>query len=341
MKHERNELLQVPGNGKLQKFWHTFFREQEGSIAVVVAVAMAALLGFSALVMDLGTAYNEAAKLQNAMDSAALAGARELPAANLSSSEWAAAKNVALSYAAENQFDLTSDDLTPVYKDDNPDKQIIGIQATRSAVVDYQFIKVLGIQSGTLTRSATAAMQPAGAVTGAVPLSITDTALAQAINDGKTDSMLIKISSSSYNEEDGWFGALLFPGTNPADYTDLLAYGYDGEIYEGQILDMNLGNMSGPTLIGFTTRYNSCTDGCTATNYEPNCPRLVIIPVVTIGEKKTVEVQSFAAFFLNSCTGEGTNSLIYATYIGKYVVPNSGHGTSSEDFGVYTIKLTH
>lgn len=51
-----------------------FFRAEEGSVTVFVAVAMTVLLGFSALAVDYGSLTNERSLLQNAADAAALAG---------------------------------------------------------------------------------------------------------------------------------------------------------------------------------------------------------------------------------------------------------------------------
>ena len=45
----------------------------------MVALLLGVLLGFAALVVDVGMMYTEKAKLQNAADAAALAGAQNLP----------------------------------------------------------------------------------------------------------------------------------------------------------------------------------------------------------------------------------------------------------------------
>jgi Flp pilus assembly protein TadG len=53
-------------------------REQEGAIAVMLALMLAALLGVVALAFDLGRAWNLDTELQHAADAAALAGATQL-----------------------------------------------------------------------------------------------------------------------------------------------------------------------------------------------------------------------------------------------------------------------
>ena len=66
-------------------------KEQDGATAVIVALLMVALIGMSALVIDLGNSYLSASKLQSALDSTALAAVQELPADNTEDPDWQAA----------------------------------------------------------------------------------------------------------------------------------------------------------------------------------------------------------------------------------------------------------
>jgi hypothetical protein len=140
---------------------------------VIAALSMAALFGFSPPRLDLGLSYHEAARLQNALDSAVLAAVSELPADSLFSAGWAAAQGQAVRFAAANGVSLAGDELEPVYPEGLSSGRIIGIRATKSIAVNYSFARVFGIGQGLLTRTAAAGIVPAGAVTGAVPLSIT------------------------------------------------------------------------------------------------------------------------------------------------------------------------
>ncbi len=329
---------------KLRNFLDKFFSQQKGSVAVVVALSLVVLLGFSALVVDFGSVHNQKSKLQNALDSAVLSAAQELPAGNTSSVKWIEAQNQAITYAAANNYEISADDIEPVYKDNQMTNKIIGIKVTKSIGVDYYFAKVMGFDSATVSGIAAAGVTPAGGVTGAVPLSITDSSLRAAINAGATDNLTIKCSSNANDigidnsTASGWFGALDF-GSGASDYTLYIANGYSGSIQVGQILDMENGNMSGPTLDGFTTRYNKCADGCTADNFTDDCPRIVYVPVVQVISNSQVKVVSFAAFYLLECGGNGKNSYIKAKYIPGKVIPNSATGAGGEDFGLYTSRL--
>lgn len=330
---------------RLRDLFCRFFQNQRGSVAVITAVSITALIGFAALVLDLGGAYNEASKLQNALDSAVLAAAQELPAENSSSEHWGAAKNEAVSLSEQNNYRLTPDEIKPIYEDDISSNRIIGIKVTKSIEVSYNFARVFGVNSSTITRTASAELAPAGGLRNAVPLSITSSALSNAIAKHAVDNLTIKCCSTSGDigidctGDSGWFGALRFEDSGASVYEALLAYGYQGDLYVGQILDMENGNMSGPTLDGFTTRYYSCTSGCTPACYEADCPRLVYIPVVEILPKDQVKIVSFATFFLTECGGSGNDCYIKATYIPDVVVPDAVAGSSAQDFGVYVTRL--
>lgn len=335
---------------RLQNVLHKTRRDRSGSVMVITALAMVVLMGFSALVLDLGSVYYVSSKMQNALDSAALGAVRELPADSTSSSKWTAARSEAIALAAANKFTLSEDDIHPVYQDGDSSKKIIGIRVTKSSEVQYNFARALGIDSAMVSRAAAAELKSAGGIsgTGVVPLCVTADSLSAAIKEGYTTNLVIKCTPKTTDinitEEGGWFGALDF-GSGASDYTYTLAYGYDGELHVGDIVGMETGNMTGPTLTGFTTRYDMCTDGCTSTNYEPNCPKIVYVPVVStdptdpdIGNKQ-VKIVSFAAFFLES-VGTASDPEIRATYLPEIVLSDTVSGTSSEDFGVYVSRLT-
>lgn len=61
-----------------RKRWLTPSRDESGSVAVITAICLVFLVGFVALVLDVGHLYAVRSELQNASDAAALAGARAL-----------------------------------------------------------------------------------------------------------------------------------------------------------------------------------------------------------------------------------------------------------------------
>ena len=321
------------------------YNEQLGSVSMIAALFMAVLIGIAGFTLDKGVYYSEGSKLQNSLDSAVLAASMELPASSVHSSNWTLAENKAISYVSLNKFEITRDDLEPIYQNDNPLNQVIGIRATKTVTINYNFIKVLGINSGTVTRTSSAGLSPVGGVKGVVPLCISASGLSSAIASGVIEGLIIKCSTDSAligidpHTASGWFGAVRIDGSGASQFSTLLANGYSGILTVGQVLDMESGNMSGPTMDGFTTRVSRCTEGCTADSYLPDCPRLVYVPVIDVLPGKQVKIVAFAAFFLESCGGSGNNSYIKATYMEGISMSSSAAGKSGQDFGLYVNKL--
>lgn len=79
-------------------------RGERGAVVVLVAIAIAVLLGFLAFVLNAGHATGARGELQNGSDAAALAGAREL---NGRESGVASARQVAIAFAFHHDTDTT------------------------------------------------------------------------------------------------------------------------------------------------------------------------------------------------------------------------------------------
>jgi len=323
-------------------------RKEEGAVAIIVAFAMIGLMASAALAIDLGMASYKISKLQNAMDSAALAAVQELPAADTSSPEWTSATAIATEYAQKNGIDHVT--ISPVYRSG----KIVGAQATSDTLVEYTFAKVLGKESGTYNRDATAEKQPVSQTVseGIVPLAAWEELMTTngGIQPGQTVSLKVGVDGQKEYPGSGWFGALSLGGTGADNYKDNLINGYHGdEVYPGAELTTENGNMSGPTIDGMQTRIGS--DACTYDEYAATgdwptmeeCPRIVIVPIVYAfdysGHYK-VKVRSFAAFFIETFTEAAGKTTITGRYIPDYTISgNTKTDTTISDYGVNAIKL--
>ena len=103
---------------------------ESGQSAALFAVVLVALMGFSALVVDVGSIYLARTELQNAADIAALAAACDLPTAGT-------AVNTARHYAAMNGADEATTTVTTPYNGD-PNK----VEVVCSKYVSYTFARV-------------------------------------------------------------------------------------------------------------------------------------------------------------------------------------------------------
>ncbi len=329
---------------KLRKQLQDIRKNQDGAIIVIFAVSLSVLIAFSAFAIDIGVKVNKASKLQNALDSAVLAAAQELPANDTISQEWDQAKAVANHYLALNGIDnVDSLTITPVYQNNTVGNPIIGVTLEDTIQYEYHFARIFGLEQGNLSRSATAQLRTVHGMSGLAPLCITESSMAN-IQPG--EARTLKFGSQVEDGDDGffvssgWFGIIQLDGTGANEYRDDFIYGCSRVISVEEILDMQCGNLSGPTMQAFNTRIMGHTS-CTYENHEANCPRIVTIPVVTVLESKEVQTVGFASFFIQDVSGNGNKSIITATYLDRNIVPGTVIAGNGGDFGVYVVKLTN
>jgi len=130
----------------IQKIFNRLHKEESGQSLVMIVLLLGVLLGFSALVVDVGLLYAEKAKLQNAADAAALAGAQVLPNTTL-------AAGFAETYANSNG--VLSSGITGVTFPGGDNKKI---KVDVESEVPYIFVNFLNLvgTSTTVTASALA-----------------------------------------------------------------------------------------------------------------------------------------------------------------------------------------
>lgn len=331
---------------------HDFDRES-GQTAVLFAMMIVVIIGMLALVIDYGMPARTARRLQNAADSAALAGATLLPAKGLLNAE--PARKEAIAYAGKNGYT----DVAVSFRKSSgagitlPDsgggtadgENYTIIDVTVKATVDYTFAKIFGHSSVELERSASAQVKAITSLRGVVPLSIKKDEMDAALASGNY-YMTLKYGGGSGSN--GAYGAIDLDGSNgggASQYKDRLVNGYDGTISVGDLLPAENGNMSGPTESGVQQRYNACTHfpsagGCTPTQYDKNCPRIMMIPVVVYTGAHTVEIQGFAPFLISSYHGSGNECFVYGSYLPSYITEGDVDPSAPENpYGPYTVKL--
>jgi Flp pilus assembly protein TadG len=132
------------------RIFHT--ANERGQVAVIVAISLIAFIGIMSYVIDVGSLYETRAKLQNAVDAAALAGAQDLP-------------NTSNATATANQYiqlnGYQPSDISITFSDSN---QVINVSINKN--VAYNFAGVFGLQSGNVYATASAKRVPLGAAFG-------------------------------------------------------------------------------------------------------------------------------------------------------------------------------
>lgn len=122
-----------------------FKREEGGQVLVLAAMAMTALLGMSAFVIDVASWYQLQRRTQAAADAGALAAAQYLP------SNASTAVSTAQTYVGKNIAGATATITTPYNSDTSK------IHVTVTATAPTFFAKIFGINSVTVSSDSTAA----------------------------------------------------------------------------------------------------------------------------------------------------------------------------------------
>lgn len=297
-------------------------KEEKGAALILMALGVAVIMGLTALVTDLGLMYYNKIQVANAADAAVLAGVQALPA------DETKARELARDYAEKNG-------VTSITVTIGADKKNIEVQAERT--IGLMLAKALGIESSTARANSQAALEPLTGVKGIVPLGVTE----QEFVFGET--YLLKYAAGDDPEGDyhsGWLGLLALQGPGAKLYLDDLKYGFDQEVKIGDILNIQTGNISGNTYDGVQYRIDQCKHlpSCTFDNYHEDCTRIMLIPIISPYDDKSIQVNGFAVFFVESVEGMGVDNYITGKFI-RHTISGSSSVTGPDN-GVYVPRLS-
>lgn len=300
---------------------------ERGQVLILVALSLVGLLGFLALVVDVGFLYAERAKAMNAAEAATTAGVQSLPADPIS------ARAAALEYAARNG--ISSERTTVTVSLDNTRLDV----AVRSDAPLF-FARVFGLETVEVSGKAAAVVSAVRSLRGAKPLGVEE----QQFIYGAT--YYLKNSPGYGGSYKGNFGALALGGHGGANYRDNLEHGYPGELKLGDVVESEPGNMSGPTSQGLGALIDADPTG-TYDNHDPGSPRIIKVPVVRWsdggGGRSDATVVGFAAFWLESVGGSGRENYVTGRFMQMLTsneVGEAGSGDDSAyDFGLYSYRL--
>lgn len=299
---------------------------EQGAVLVLVALGMVVLLGCASFVTDIGLLYTSRNHLINTADAAALAGAQELP------DQPELAEAVARDYSRANG--VAEECLDVKISTDN---RSITVRPRRD--VQFLFARVLGFTEQEVNAEATALTAPLTGAVGIVPFSIEEQELEMGERYFLKEGAGGPAKAGPDGRRCGWYGALdpdNHPGGGANDYRERIKHGYQMKLQVGDRILIESGNMSGPTTQGVEYRIKQCKNGCTHDNFDLDCPRVMIIPVIKPVNSKEVEIRGFAAFFLEGVQGQGKDNYV----IGRFVrMVSSGELGGGTDYGAYAVKL--
>ncbi len=290
---------------------------EAGNVSVIVTMFMIAMLGATALVTDVGSAYMAKNKLLNALDAGALAGIDNIFQGQ------AAAQSAAISYVNKN-----GESVDQVVVNTTADT----VDLYRTIQIPFAFAKVLGFNSVTYQAHVQASAGTLVSGTGFVPIGVQE----QNFVYGQTYTL----SDGSGEGVDGNYGFLALGGTGACVFEQNLMYGYNGVLQVGEQVETEPGVMEGPVSTAISYRLNEGEDSTFSTATEDS-PRVMLMPVIDSSSehgRSEVTIVGFAAFYLDGLQGSGGHQEIIGRFM-RMVVPGTvGQGMN---FGLYSVKLTH
>lgn len=313
-------------------------KEEKGAVLVLVAAAVTAMMGFAALVVDVGNLYLNKTQLSNAADAAVLAAAQELPknAAN--------AQVIAKDYTARNgkANDVTTTTISS-------DSKTIEVNINRD--VQLFFAPILGFDNSTVSASAAAQVSIAASVPWIVPFVLPKT---QTFDYDHQFTMRMYDPKKPHGEYEFDYMNVGIQNTNFQDYIKYLKYGYQKTFKIGdnmQYLGPSSGGKESVEAFYDRTLRDSNTDYSKA---KIGDSRVMLIPLVdqmlprNTSEGTPMKIIGFVGFFLET-VHKGTiqkdgnyGVTFYAK--GRFLKDlNVGTGDSTSnpiyDYGVRTIRL--
>lgn len=292
--------------------------DNKGNVSIILCLIITAIFGFTALALDIGIVYVEKAKLNNAIDSAALAGVMELP------NDATKAKLITLDYLGKNN--VTENEVAINIA---PDNKSIEIDAVRN--VKHLFAPIIGISNSNVQVSTKAIIAPVKSVNeGIRPFAV------EVFNFSYGD--LVTLKAGAGDGYHGNYGVVDLGGSGANVYRSNALFGFNGTVSVGDEIKTETGDMSGATN-DIKNYINS--EQSSFTNFPRNSIRLWTLPLVNtlaVNGSGNVNVVGFAEFYIEDITKKSGKIEINGRFI-KYVI-NSKVDTNLNDTGAYGAKLS-
>ena len=270
------------------KYILALLKKRDGVVSVIIATMLTFIIGFVALVTDVGIMYVNHSQLENMADAGALAGAQEY------FFNHAQVEVVAENYALQNG---KADDLIHAWVDSDEMKVFV----TASRNVDMYFAKVLGIKNANISAISAAKIATVIGTSNVSPFAITwDN---EFLPGGSAEGTKFTLKVDEKGAFQGNFHTVRLQSINGGDsgasvVKDNIIYGSAQVLKVGDKIKTETGNMTGPIKQGITERL-STTGG-----------NIVIIPIIEEtwtdlgGGIELVTVKGFGAFDIDYSDGK-------------------------------------
>jgi len=316
-------------------------KNEKGSALIFAALVMVSMVGFAALAIDTGMILTADHQLQNAVDAAALAGASGL----LNNQSVATSRAIAaggLNDCINQAVNISAANVS------YPTPTRIRVQANRR--VNLFVAPILGINTSTVTAASSALVDKVSETTRLKPWAIPD------LNWTIGDPVVLKAGGlGAPSTNPSYFYAIDYPPLNKGNpvtgsdaYNDGINNSYQGTVTIGDQIQLEPGNMSGPTDQGVNYLVSQdpgafwdAQQGAVLGSNSPgfSSPRIIKIPFYDSNDpphsgRSTITVTGLGSFFLEGITSDGD-------VIGRFMkITSAGNNKGGPGSGtIYKIKL--
>ena len=278
---------------------------------------MVMLLGFTAIVVDVGKLYAEKSSLQKSVDAAVLGSAQVLTTSQ------AEARRIARELSLENKFTLPDSNISIT-------SDTIG--AINESIVPMTFARVLGINEIKVSAKAKAKIAPISSAVGITPIAIEQ----GSIGPGET-----ALNCENTGRNSGNCNFLALDGSGASNLSDAILNGSEMSVSDDEIIaETEPGRMVGPVtqaineLIVRDQDKPHCQIFGTADN---TCERVIHIAVVEtftdLTGRDSIRIIGFAAYWLEGMRGQ--------SIIGHFIdtVTAGDIGGAGGDYGLFGVTL--
>jgi len=320
--------------------------EQKGQVAVIVALLLICLLGITAMVIDLGSLYQIRGSFQTVADSAALAGAQELP------ENPDKAIDVAIEYAARHDVDITSEDIQIISTLSSIYSDTIIVTPSDPDTPTY-FAGVFGMETVEVGAYAEAMVGRPVQLYYVVPwLAVIPegTTWEEYLEPGTEKKICRDLDESDFLSWDSTDS----PGQWLSRYRDRIINGYSEPLEIGETVYARIINIS-QTIHSTEDRVGTWDPFDDLVIYSGSIIKLglndtqfVMVPVsyeVEVPKKandkwsEPVEILAFAPFILTGTGGHGSNAEVTGRFIHQAVIVGEGDIEAVDMTGIKVIRL--
>ncbi|WP_010247426.1 TadE/TadG family type IV pilus assembly protein [Acetivibrio cellulolyticus] len=306
-------------------------KNRSGSTSVIFLCSAVIIILLSAIATDIGYIAIERYKMDRVLDQIAKIGATAL----------IVDKNECTKVIKENAVKRI-DNITKLEINVSDNNREMSINIERK--LDYIFLKYIGFKDKNINSRVTAKVSNVTSFKGIRPFAIPKTE----INYGKQYYLSTKESKFLENNDNGGFIRLITLNIGDGNFETAILYGLNKTVNTGKSIyaldqsDFSRGNESIDRLIKKCDREPSCT----YENYEVDCSRIIVLPVVDKAEasgKKAMVILGFTAFFIENVSVDKEKNKESIELKGRFIkyTVNSSTSDGIPDFGLLGVKLKH